>query len=247
VTDSGTTLRLCSEPGCVQPYRARGWCSNHYEQLWRLPRLRERELLTQPKRPTPPLAVRQRPKGFPQPVRSVLPPQTVPAPKPVKPKPTPPKPTPPKPRKWTYGAVTVCFSAHHRRTAPTATFVYWADKEEADQADAVLLDQPCGPRCGGRHLVVWHDGEREHVRNSVHAPPPPSLERELRECYGWHDPERVLPPPLPWNNPPLVEYAADTLAEWEADDAAQVTNRLDTSEMDDADKWLAEHELQEAR
>jgi hypothetical protein len=139
-------------------------------------------------------------------------------------------------------AVICCLTTTGGRT-PLAQFVWFDSAEEALEADRELLGIPCRRTCVGRHLVVLLEAER--VRLSVHDPPPPSRESEMIACYGL-PPTRVLPPPDPEYNEPLVEYAADTLAEWAADDASvaegQVPTAVGTCEMDDADRWLAEHE-----
>jgi hypothetical protein len=162
--------------------------------------------------------------------------------------------TPKSVRQPWWGVATVCLSSRQ-----SADFViWWANVAEALEADRELLSRPCRRSCVGHHLIVVYEGDRQWVQHSVHRPPPKTLEQELIECYGPHDPDRHLPYAKPEHNPPLYVPAATTLAEWEADDkqvalsagaqyiADCLASPLDDDE-DEADRWLMEHDKEMAQ
>jgi hypothetical protein len=80
------------------------------------------------------------------------------------------------------GVVLLCWRAPHGGgTATTHRIAKWPDLDTA-------VPCPCGPKCEGRHALVFADHGRVRVR-SVHEPTPPNLSDELRHLYP--------PPPRP--------------------------------------------------
>lgn len=66
---------------------------------------------------------------------------------------------------------------------------------EAERA----LGGGCGPRCEGRHMIVYSDGTRLHVLSGTHEPPAPDLAEQLSALYAR---DRTGLPPECWPAPP---------------------------------------------
>ena len=221
---------VCDQPDCKRPHVARGLCSLHYGRMQQAkPSTNERRRERR----------QQRASGEP----------------------------PPPPRKLPGNAAAIaCLVTDVKARndpCPGVGFIWFTTVAEALEADRVLLDRPCRDRCVGRHVVAVRDGERIRVRKSEWEPSW-SLERELIACYGLHDSGRVLPPPLPWNNPPF--NAEEVPGEWPAANAAQAEptpkrNKPPSAgaqynamalarpvdDLDDADRWLLEHDEEMAQ